>query len=69
MLSIDQLDTLKKVRSPLLIVQGGMDTSVSPQKTNEMMLRLKEIGRLEFSSGSLVGTLHGLLSHGLFIWW
>ena len=44
-LSIDQLDTLKKVKSPLLIVQGGMDTSVSPQKTDEMMQRLKELGK------------------------
>ncbi|MBL0509665.1 alpha/beta hydrolase [Aeromonas caviae] len=45
MLSIDQLDTLKKVNSPLLIIQGGMDTSVSPQKTDEMMQRLKELGK------------------------
>lgn len=45
MLSIDQLDTLKKVKSPLLIIQGGMDTSVSPQKTDELMLRLKVLGK------------------------
>ncbi|MGY1511165.1 alpha/beta hydrolase family protein [Aeromonas hydrophila] len=45
MLSIDQLDTLKKVNSPLLIIQGGMDTSVSPQKTDELMQRLKELGK------------------------
>ncbi|MGL6522655.1 alpha/beta hydrolase family protein [Aeromonas dhakensis] len=45
MLSIDQLDTLKKVKSPLLIMQGGMDTSVSPQKTDEMMQRLKDLGK------------------------
>ncbi|MFQ2631216.1 alpha/beta hydrolase family protein [Aeromonas caviae] len=45
MLSIDQLDTLKKVKSPLLIIQGGMDTSVSPQKTDKMMQRLKELGK------------------------
>lgn len=44
-LSIDQLDTLKKVKSPLLIMQGGMDTSVSPQKTDEMMQRLKDLGK------------------------
>lgn len=44
-LSIDQLDTLIKVNSPLLIIQGGMDTSVSPQKTDEMMQRLKELGK------------------------
>ncbi|MNF63755.1 hypothetical protein D3C84_454650 [compost metagenome] len=29
----------------MLIVQGGMDTSVSPQKTDEMMQRLKELGK------------------------
>lgn len=45
MLSIDQLDTLKDVKSPLLIIQGGKDTSVSPQKTDELMLRLKELGK------------------------
>lgn len=45
MLSIDQLDTLKKVNSPLLIIQGGMDTSVSPQKTDELVPRLKEFGK------------------------
>lgn len=45
MLSIDQLNTLKKVKSPLLIIQGGMDTSVSPQKTDKMMQRLKELGK------------------------
>ena len=44
-LSIDQLETLQKIHSPLLIVQGGRDTSVSPQKTDEMMQRLKEIGK------------------------
>lgn len=45
MLSIDQLDTLQNINSSLLIVQGGMDTSVSPQKTDEMMQRLKELGK------------------------
>ncbi|MEZ6926841.1 MULTISPECIES: alpha/beta hydrolase family protein [unclassified Aeromonas] len=45
MLSIDQLDTLQNIKSPLLIIQGGMDTSVSPQKTDEMMQRLKELGK------------------------
>lgn len=45
MLSIDQLDTLQDVKSPLLIIQGGMDTSVSPQKTDELMQRLKELGK------------------------
>ncbi|MFM4978075.1 alpha/beta hydrolase family protein [Aeromonas caviae] len=45
MLSIDQLDTFKKVKSPLLIIQSGMDTSVSPQKTDEMMQRLEALGK------------------------
>lgn len=29
----------------MLIIQGGRDTSVSPQKTDEMMQRLKELGK------------------------
>ena len=45
MLSIDQLDTFKKVNSPLLIIQGGRDTSVSPQKTDELWQRLKDLGK------------------------
>ncbi|HHQ4457576.1 TPA: alpha/beta hydrolase family protein [Aeromonas hydrophila] len=45
MLSLDQLDTLQNVKSPLLIIQGGRDTSVSPQKTDELMQRLKDLGR------------------------
>ncbi|MDX7827489.1 prolyl oligopeptidase family serine peptidase [Aeromonas caviae] len=45
MLSIDQLDILQNVKSPLLIVQGGIDTSVSPQKTDELLQRLKELGK------------------------
>ncbi|WP_421185223.1 alpha/beta hydrolase family protein [Aeromonas enteropelogenes] len=45
MLSIDQLDTLKKVNSPLLIIQGGRNISVSPQKTDELMQRLTELGK------------------------
>jgi dienelactone hydrolase len=45
MLSIDQLDTLQNIKSPLLIVQGGRDTSVSPQKTDELMQRLKKLGK------------------------
>jgi dienelactone hydrolase len=55
-LSIDQLDTLIKVNSPLLIIQGGMDTSVSPQKTDEMMQRLKELGKnnIEYCSGLII---------------
>ena len=42
MLTLDQLDVLQKVHSPLLITQGGMDVSVSPTKVNEMMLVLQE---------------------------
>ncbi|WP_447827235.1 alpha/beta hydrolase family protein [Aeromonas hydrophila] len=45
MLSIDQLDTLKNIKSPLLIIQGGRDTSVSPQKTDELIQRLKDLGK------------------------
>lgn len=51
MLSLDQLDTLEKVKSPLLIIQGGMDTSVSPQKTDELVQRLEELGKNNISIG------------------
>lgn len=44
MLSIDQYSVLTKVASPVLIVQSGLDASVSAQKVNEMMLALKESG-------------------------
>jgi dienelactone hydrolase len=60
MLSIDQLDTIKKVNSPLLIVQGGMDTSVSPQKTDEMMQRLKELGKSNIDYRRYEALDHGL---------
>ncbi|QBX73692.1 alpha/beta hydrolase [Aeromonas hydrophila] len=60
MLSLDQLDTLKKVYSPLLIVQGGMDTSVSPQKTDEMMQRLEELGKSNIEYRRYEALDHGL---------
>lgn len=60
MLSLDQLDTLKKVNSPLLIIQGGRDTSVSPQKTDEMMQRLKELGKNNIEYRRYEALDHGL---------
>ncbi len=60
MLSIDQLDTLKKVKSPLLIIQGGRDTSVSPQKTDEMMQRLEEHGKSNIEYRRYEALDHGL---------
>ncbi|MDX7850894.1 alpha/beta hydrolase family protein [Aeromonas caviae] len=60
MLSIDQLDTLKKVKSPLLIIQGGRDTSVSPQKTDEMMQRLEELGKNNIEYRRYEALDHGL---------
>ncbi len=60
MLSLDQLDILKKVKSPLLVVQGGMDTSVSPQKTDEMMQRLKELGKSNIEYRRYEALDHGL---------
>ncbi|WP_421145395.1 alpha/beta hydrolase family protein [Aeromonas dhakensis] len=62
MLSIDQLDTLKKVKSPLLIIQGGMDTSVSPQKTDELMQRLKVLGKSNIEYRRYEELDHGLKS-------
>lgn len=60
MLSIDQLDTLKKVKSPLLIMQGGMDTSVSPQKTDELLQRLKDLGKSNIEYRRYEALDHGL---------
>ncbi|MGL6485119.1 alpha/beta hydrolase family protein [Aeromonas caviae] len=60
MLSIDQFDILKKVKSPLLIVQGGMDTSVSPQKTDELVQRLEELGKNNIEYRRYEALDHGL---------
>ncbi|RQM52181.1 alpha/beta hydrolase [Aeromonas caviae] len=60
MLSIDQLDTLIKVNSPLLIIQGGRDTSVLPQKTDEMMQRLEELGKSNIEYRRYEALDHGL---------
>jgi len=60
MLSIDQLDTLQNVKSPLLIVQGGRDTSVSPQKTDELMQRLKDLGKNNIEYRRYEALDHGL---------
>lgn len=60
MLSIDQLDTLKKVKSPLLIIQSGMDTSVSPQKTDELVQRLEALGKNNIEYRRYEALDHGL---------
>ncbi|HFK2926424.1 TPA: prolyl oligopeptidase family serine peptidase [Aeromonas hydrophila] len=60
MLSIDQLDTLKNVKSPLLIIQGGRDTSVSPQKTDELMQRLKNLRKSNIEYRRYKKLDHGL---------
>lgn len=60
MLSLDQLDTLEKVKSPLLIIQGGMDTSVSPQKTDELVQRLEELGKNNIEYRRYEALDHGL---------
>ena len=60
MLSIDQLDILQDVKSPLLIIQGGMDTSVSPQKTDELVQRLKALGKNNIEYRRYEALDHGL---------
>nr|QUM00910.1 prolyl oligopeptidase family serine peptidase [Aeromonas caviae] len=60
MLSIDQLDTFKKVKSPLLIIQSGMDTSVSPQKTDELVQRLEALGKNNIEYRRYEALDHGL---------
>ena len=42
MLSIDQLKTLNKANSPLLIVQCGNDLSVTPEKVDELITALRD---------------------------
>ncbi|HHQ4581721.1 TPA: alpha/beta hydrolase family protein [Aeromonas hydrophila] len=60
MLSLDQLDTLKNIKSPLLIIQGGRDTSVSPQKTDELIQRLKDLGKSNIEYRRYKELDHGL---------
>ncbi|MGU5847887.1 alpha/beta hydrolase family protein [Aeromonas hydrophila] len=60
MLSIDQLDTLQNVKSPLLIIQGGRDTLVSPQKTDELIQRLKDLGKSNIEYRRYKELDHGL---------
>ncbi|EMN4466390.1 prolyl oligopeptidase family serine peptidase [Aeromonas hydrophila] len=60
MLSLDQLDTLQNIKSPLLIIQGGRDTSVSPQKTDELMQRLKNLGKSNIEYRRYKKLDHGL---------
>lgn len=45
MLSLDQEESLRKVDTPVLILQGGRDQSASPEKATEMVERLKEEGK------------------------
>ena len=60
MLSIDQLDTLQNVKSPLLIIQGGRDTSVSPQKTDVLMQHLKYLDKSNIDYQRYHALDHGL---------
>jgi dipeptidyl aminopeptidase/acylaminoacyl peptidase len=45
MFEIDQFLVLNDVERPLLLVQGGIDKSVSPEKFNEMMSELTDAGK------------------------
>ncbi|NVK75969.1 MAG: dienelactone hydrolase family protein [Oceanospirillaceae bacterium] len=60
MLTIDQLEVLKKVKTPLLIIQGGRDLSVSPQKVDEMILALKESEKQNIEYRKYKELNHGL---------
>ena len=44
-LNIDQQEIISRVSTPILILQGGKDISVSPEKTTEMVGKLREIGK------------------------
>ncbi|SDR24235.1 prolyl oligopeptidase family serine peptidase [Pseudovibrio sp. Tun.PSC04-5.I4] len=45
MLMSDQVEILAQVETPVLIVQGGMDQSVSPQAVEEQIAKLKGLGK------------------------
>jgi len=45
MFEIDQFLVLNDVERPVLLVQGGIDKSVSPEKFNEMMSELTDAGK------------------------
>ena len=62
MLSIDQLEVLKKVNTPLLIIQGSRDLSVSPQKADEMILTLREFGKTNIEYRKYKELDHGFKS-------
>ena len=45
MFNIDQQEIISRVSTPILILQGGKDISVSPGKTTEMVEKLREMGK------------------------
>ncbi|AOE98543.1 alpha/beta hydrolase [Serratia marcescens] len=45
MLSIDQLATLRSIKTPVLIVQGGQDRAVSPGAVGKMIAELRAAGK------------------------
>lgn len=59
MLTIDQFEILKKVNTPLLVIQGGRDLAVSPQKVDEMMRALVKTGK-----GNIEYRTYEKLDHG-----
>ena len=59
MLTIDQLEVLQGVNTPLLVIQGGRDLSVSPQKVDEMMRALVKKGK-----GNIEYRTYKELDHG-----
>ncbi len=62
MLSIDQLEILQGVNTPLLVIQGGRDSSVSPQKVDEMMRALVKTGKGNIEYRTYKELDHGFLN-------
>lgn len=62
MLSIDQFWVLKKVNTPLLILQGGSDVSVSPEKVDEMIANLRELKKHNIEYRRYEGLDHGFVN-------
>ncbi|KZL14959.1 Alpha/beta hydrolase family protein [Pseudovibrio axinellae] len=62
MLGSDQLEILKQIDSPLLIVQGGKDINVSPQAVDEQITKLAELNKTNVTYKSYPDMTHSFKS-------
>ncbi|ODA17205.1 alpha/beta hydrolase [Achromobacter xylosoxidans] len=59
-LALDQRTLLEQVRTPLLVIQAGADTSVSPDSVARMVDALRRAGRGNIEYRAYPGLDHGL---------